>query len=110
MRNKVILGDKGDFSIYGAREVKFKKKVNLDLSQEIYQEFEKQGFMSILMDKSVDKMYGVNIELDNGAMVASHYIDQYYEDYNIVHITPGSTSLNEKDMDLYRFQVIRHER
>lgn len=86
---------RGDFSNYGASEVKFEKKVNRELSKQINCEFDRNGYVSILMNDSEAKRYGAKAELENGAMVAMYFIDQYYRDYNIVHITPGFTDLKE---------------
>lgn len=86
---------KGDFSAFGFPEIKFEKKVNQGLSKEIFLAFEENDFVSILMDIGLGKRYGGEVSLDNGAMVPMYFIDKYYKDYDIVHITPGHTSLEE---------------
>lgn len=86
---------KGDFSAFGFPEIKFEKAVNQSLSNEIFLKFEERDFVSVLMDKSLGKRYGGDVSLDNGAMVPMYFIDKHYKDYDMVHITPGHTSLEE---------------
>lgn len=85
----------GNFCDYGYPDIRFSKKVNRFLSTEIFNAFERADYIAVLMDKKLGREYGVKVCLDNGIMVPMHYIDQYYNDYEMVHITPGFTSLRE---------------
>jgi AmmeMemoRadiSam system protein A len=86
---------KGDFSTFGYPKITFEKKVNKRLSQSIFDLFEENDFVSILLDGKLANRYGVEATLDNGVMVPMYFIDKYYKDYDIVHITPGFTPLEE---------------
>ncbi len=86
---------KGSFAAFGNPEIKFKKRVNQGLSEEIFSRIELAGFAAALMDRKLADSYGVVTELDHGVMVPMYFIDQYYSDYDIVHITPGFTVLEE---------------
>lgn len=86
----------GDFKAFGNKAVKFSKRVDLDLVQEIGNALDESDRVNILMDAPLSKQYGVTVGLDHGVMVPMYFIDQKYSDYEIVHITPGFTSLLEQ--------------
>lgn len=86
---------KGDFSPFGFPHKKFEKNVNQDLTNELYQAFEKEDFVTVLMNEKLAEQYKVKVSLDHGVMVPMFFIDEYYSDYDIVHITPGFTPLEE---------------
>ncbi len=93
-----ILGDevlKGDFAQFGHSEINFEKKVNTKLSNMIYDCFEARNFVCVMMDKKLAESYNIKANLDHGVMVPMYFIDQFYTNYNIVHITPGNTPLEE---------------
>lgn len=85
----------GSFASFGFEDLVYSKKVNQKLSESIYEELEDKGLTAVLMDEQLATQYGVHAELDHGVMVPLHYIDNLYSDYDIVHITPGFTSLEE---------------
>ena len=85
----------GDFATFGHPNITFNKTVNLALANEIYEEVENIDYISVLMNSELANRYGVDTDLDHGVMVPMYFIDKYYKDYNIVHITPGNTSLIE---------------
>jgi len=86
---------RGDFSVYGYPDVEFEKKINQSLAMKISDSFDGQDFVSVLMDDELAEQYGVEVTLDNGVMVPMYFIDQYHANYDMVHITPGGTSLQE---------------
>jgi len=93
-----LLGDEalyGDFSQFGHSELLFNKKVNLELTDKIYACFEACDYVSVMMDAELAKTYNIRANLDHGVMVPMYFIDKYYKDYDIVHITPGHTPLEE---------------
>lgn len=85
----------GSFEGFGHKDISYQKKVDIDLSNRIFDKIEEQGYISVLMDNKTAKSYRVKTELDHGIMVPMYFIDKYFKDYNIVHITPGLTSLEE---------------
>lgn len=93
-----LLGDpqlSGNFRQFGHEEIGFSKKVNLELTHKIYNCFEQHDFISIMLDTKLAASYNIKTSLDHGVMVPMYFIDKYYSDYNIVHITPGQTPLEE---------------
>lgn len=85
----------GNFGDFSHPELRFKKKVNRSLSKQIYEQFEEQGKICVLLDEGLAKSYHVLPKLDHGVMVPMYFIDQEYKDYQMVHITPGQTPLEE---------------
>ncbi|MPW24549.1 AmmeMemoRadiSam system protein A [Alkalibaculum sp. M08DMB] len=100
----------GDFSAYGSPQVVFKKQTNVKLANDIFNMFEKSDFVSILLDEELAKNYCVDITLDNGVMVPMYFIDKYHSNYDIVHITPGFTSLKENYCLGQKIQEVIKER
>lgn len=93
-----LLGEpelKGDFSQFGHNEITFNKKVNTELTDMIFNCFEEKDFVSVMMNHELAKSYNIKTKLDHGVMVPMYFIDQFYTNYNIVHITPGQTPLEE---------------
>lgn len=93
-----LLGDaklSGDFGQFGHSELKFTKEININLTNKIYDCFELHSFTSVLMDSKLAKTYNISTSLDHGVMVPMYFIDKYYSDYDIVHITPGQTPFEE---------------
>lgn len=85
----------GDFGSFGFSNIIFKKELDTDLTHAIFNKFEEEDIISVLLNKSIAKKYGVKVGLDHGAMVPMYFIDLYYKEYKIVHITPGFTPLEE---------------
>lgn len=91
-----VAGNLGDF---GAPQVEFNKNINLQLTDKIVDLAEKHNIPVVQSNKKMLESYNATFKLDHGAMVPFYFIDQYYKDYNILHITYGPL----KDGDLYKF-------
>lgn len=85
----------GDFSSFGNGDISFEKEINKELTERINFILEEKDILSVLMDNDLAKYYNVDVSLDSGVMVPMHFIDQYYNNYNIVHITPGFISYED---------------
>ena len=88
-------GDKleGDFKQFGAPEIGAKKTVNRSLTHKILEKLNQENIKTVQMTKALAKKYNIRNGLDHGALVPMHFIDYEYDTYDIVHITPGFTSL-----------------
>lgn len=86
---------KGDFGNFRHEHITFSKPVNRELTECIHNQLESKDIISVLMDEPTAAGYHVPIALDHGVMVPMYFIDKYYSDYDIVHITPGFTDLSE---------------
>jgi aromatic ring-opening dioxygenase LigB subunit len=58
-----------------------------------------EGIPSVLVNSEFLDNYNVNYELDHGTIVPLYFVNKYYNDYNIVHITYSMIG----DINLYRF-------
>ncbi|MBF7096682.1 AmmeMemoRadiSam system protein A [Alkalibacter mobilis] len=83
----------GDFSDFGYEGYRLKKRVNSSIVQAIKASTEKSGDPCIFMDREKASYYGTKAYLDHGALVPLYFIEKYWKDYQIVHITPGQMSL-----------------
>lgn len=95
----------GDLASFRAPEVTFKKDINLELTDRIYNLASEENIPIIKANKKLLKSFNSGFSLDHGAMIPLYFIDKYYKDYNIVHITYAPL----KDTDLYKFGKIIQE-
>lgn len=85
----------GDFSQYGHSNIKFNKNADMSLTDQINNKLEEMDMVTVLLNRKLGQSYGVYVNLDSGSMVPMYFIDKYFQDYNMVHITPGFTPLEE---------------
>lgn len=88
----------GDFGRFGAGNVRFNMTINKELTREIIRESEMHGISVVGLNHVNAENYGIELELDHGAMVPLYNIDNV-EKYKLVHITYGMLS----PMELYSF-------
>lgn len=86
---------KGDFEMFGNSSVMFEKEVNVPLTEKIELALEAEDILNIKINREAALRYKKTLKLDHGVMVPMYFIDEYYQEYDIVHITPGNTSLLE---------------
>ena len=91
----------GSMRRFRAPQVRFKNKIDMDLTDEILDMAQKMGIPTVEITKSSEKKYGVSCELDHGSMVPMYFINQKYSDYQLVHITYGLLSPEQ----LYQFGI-----
>ncbi|SET33257.1 uncharacterized protein, PH0010 family/AmmeMemoRadiSam system protein A/AmmeMemoRadiSam system protein B [Natronincola peptidivorans] len=95
---------KGDLSKFGVSSLKLEKSMNIDFIKALATEFEKNQAPSVFLNKSLAIKYDVKVELDHGAFVPLYYLDRYWKDYKIAHITIGILS----QVELYEIgKIIR---
>lgn len=86
---------RGDFEMFGSPEITFHKSIDQEMTKSLESLMEQSDFTSVLMTNELVKSYNRSLKLDHGVMVPMYFIDQYYIDYEVVHLTPGGTSLLE---------------
>lgn len=96
---KSVSGNLGDFR---APQVKFEKEIDLELTDKIYDLADRENISVVKTNKNLLESYNSHFTLDHGAMVPLYFIDKYYRDYNIVHITYAPL----KEDKLYNFGKI----
>lgn len=84
---------KGDLAAFGYPEIEMSKKVNRGLNTRIYDGLDEYDLLSVLMFHTTAKQYGVEIQIDHGALVPMYFVDQVYSDYDVIHLTPSGQGL-----------------
>ncbi|MGI6539096.1 MAG: AmmeMemoRadiSam system protein A [Caldicoprobacterales bacterium] len=91
----------GDMSQFRAPGVKFRTKIDMDLTDRIIQLAEEQNIAAAEITKSSARRYGVSFELDHGTMVPMYFVNKEFNEYQLVHITYGLLS----KIQLYKFGI-----
>ncbi|MFP4697770.1 MAG: AmmeMemoRadiSam system protein A [Eubacteriales bacterium] len=91
----------GDLSQFGVPDVSMNLKINQQLSEKIYELSTNDDLPVVLDDEELLEHYNVNLKLDHGAIVPLYYVNKYYSDYNLIHITYAPIS----DLELYKFGI-----
>lgn len=86
----------GSFERFRAPQVKLEFPIDMKLSENIVKA---SNIPVVPITSDSLKEYGVNCELDHGAMVPLHFIYEKYKGFKLVHITYGMIP----GIDLYRF-------
>lgn len=93
---EIISGDLSQFRCANIKmNIPIDKQFNIKLGTNCHLE----GIPSVLVNSDFLDNYNVNYELDHGTMVPLYFINKYYNDYNLVHITYSMIG----DINLYRF-------
>ena len=90
---------KGDFGRFGRKNVGLSFENNLSLVEGIISFAKDEGINSGGVDRSIAAKYGLENELDHGALVPLYYIAKEYSNFKLVHISVAYLSMKE----LYRF-------
>lgn len=85
----------GDMSEYGAPEIRLEKRCDMGLLEEMNRRFAQSDCQSIFLNQKTAEEFDIERKLDHGCMVPLYYIEKYYQDYKLVHITIGELSLIE---------------
>lgn len=92
---------KGSLKNFGVPEVSMEHKIDKKLTQEIYETALVQDIAIVKVTQDLLDGYNTKLSIDHGALVPLCFIDKYYDNYNLVHITYAPLS----DMELYRFGI-----
>jgi len=92
---EIISGDLSQFRCTNIKmNIPIDKQFNIKLGTYCHLE----GIPSVLVNSDFLDNYNVNYELDHGTMVPLYFVNQYYNDYKIVHITYSMIG----DINLYK--------
>ena len=75
---------KGDFNRFGAKEVSFNEKVDVEFKDEL---------IKIAIDKQIPIAKLSEVPLDHGTMVPLYFIEKYIKDFNLVVVGLSEISL-----------------
>lgn len=88
----------GNLKDFGVADVSMQKSCDMGLLDEMNRCFGEADCQSIFLNTRLAEEYEIDRSLDHGAFVPLYYVDKYYPNYKIVHITIGNLSL----IELYR--------
>ena len=95
-------------SIQGNREqvMEFKTYMKIKIDKDFNKKFidicEKENIPAALIDSNLLSRFNRTYELDHGSIVPLHFINKYYNNYKLVHITYAAIG----NIDLYRFGIV----
>ncbi len=92
----------GDLSGFGVPSVCMDIPINKSLANKIFELANEENIYSVLSTKSFLKNFNASPNLDHGAMVPLYFINKFYKEYNLVHITYAALT----DDELYRFGTV----
>ncbi|TCT15512.1 hypothetical protein EDC18_103217 [Natranaerovirga pectinivora] len=92
----------GDLSMFGVPEVSMKCLINQKLTGEIETLSNDENVPVVLSSKDFLETFDVKLSLDHGTLVPLYYVNKFYSDYRIVHITYAPLN----DLELYQFGTI----
>jgi len=90
---------KGDFSNFRDFETVIEGKIDREFNRELINICENENIPAAGIDSYLLRRFNKNFELDHGAMIPMYFVNKFYRDYKIVHITYSMLS----DIELYRF-------
>ncbi len=91
----------GDLKNFGVPNVSMKLPINKALTNKLYELAYKEGISVVMATNSLLNKYNTSVFLDHGAMVPLYFINKYYKDYKLVHITYAALN----DIDLYKLGI-----
>lgn len=95
----------GDFGRFQCSEIRIEQPLDIQFNQELLKECQKNQISVVTVDEPLLKAYGRHFELDHGALVPLYFINKYYTNYKLVHITYAPIN----DRQLYQFGMILEE-
>ncbi|OCB01062.1 AmmeMemoRadiSam system protein A [Clostridium beijerinckii] len=89
----------GDLSQFRCTNIKMDIPIDKEFNVKLGTACHVEGIPSVLVDSELLRRYNVNYELDHGSIVPLYFINKYYNDYKLVHITYSMIG----DINLYKF-------
>lgn len=91
----------GDLSQFRCTNIKMNIPIDRQFNIKLGTACHLEGIPSVLVNSDFLDNYNVNYELDHGTMVPLYFINKYYNDYKMVHITYSMIG----DINLYKFGI-----
>lgn len=85
----------GSFKNFRRPDVKINLENDIELVDNILKESREFNIPIVGLEPELLKMYGINSELDHGAMVPLYYISKELDGFKIVHVCMGFLSFDE---------------
>jgi AmmeMemoRadiSam system protein A len=95
----------GNFRQFGNDSYTLAKDCDMGLLDQLNVSFANHQCHTIFLNQKVAREYRIELNLDHGVLVPLYFIEKYYRDYKIVHITIGELSL----IELYQMGTVIRE-
>jgi MEMO1 family protein len=92
----------GNLKNFGTPQVSMEHNIDKPLTNKIYELALADDIPVVLVTDDLLSSYKAELSIDHGALVPLSFIDKYYDNYKLVHITYAPLS----DMELYRFGMV----
>lgn len=92
----------GDLKNFGVPDVSMRFEINKELTRKIYELAYGEGIPSVMATNSLLNKYDASVVLDHGSIVPLYFINKFYKNYRLVHITYAPLS----DIELYKFGIL----
>lgn len=89
----------GDLSQFNCKNIKMDMEIDTEFNQKLSINCHLEGIPALTVDTKLLSTYNQEFELDHGTIVPLYFINKYYNDYKIVHITYSLLG----NLSLYRF-------
>lgn len=89
----------GSLHRFNCQQVNMDLKIDYPFNKELLRLCKEVEVPVVSVDKPLLKVFNRSYELDHGSVVPLYFINQYYKDYQLVHITYAPL----KDRQLYQF-------
>ncbi|WP_243135767.1 AmmeMemoRadiSam system protein A [Acetobacterium tundrae] len=96
---------KGDLKQFGNDSYSLEKDCDMGLLDELNMSFAKNQCHTIFLNQTTADEYKIELNIDHGVLVPLYFIEKYYKNYKIVHITIGELSL----IELYEMGTVIRE-
>lgn len=91
----------GDLSQFRCSNIKMDIPIDKEFNIRLGTACHVEGIPSVLVNSELLSRYNVRYELDHGTIVPLYFVNKYYNEYNIVHITYSMIG----DINLYKFGI-----
>jgi MEMO1 family protein len=92
----------GSFKNFGVPQVSLTREINKALTNRIFELAMQEDIPAVMATNELLDQYDTSISIDHGVLVPLYFIDKYYKDYKLIHITYAPLS----DMELYKFGML----
>ncbi|WP_297421382.1 AmmeMemoRadiSam system protein A [Clostridium sp.] len=89
----------GDLSQFRCANIKMDIPIDKEFNIKLGTACHLEGIPSVLVNSELLRRYNVSYELDHGTIVPLYFINKYYNEYKLVHITYSMIG----DINLYKF-------
>ena len=90
---------KGNFTQFRDFETYIEGRIDKEFNEKLIDICNEKNIPALGVDSKILKKFNREYELDHGAMIPMYFINKFYKDYKIVHVTYAKLN----DIELYKF-------